>query len=297
MQTVKVSSQAKINLFLAITGKRSDGFHSLVSVVSQTGLKDELAVSLAVTGFTLTCTHPLVPTDQRNLIIKAAHLFAEITGYKGGAHFTLNKVIPMGAGLGGGSSNAVACLKALSELTGLKIEASLLKRRSAELGSDCPLFLSPSPCVIRGRGETVDALPSLVLPRMTAREAIVFKPDFGISTAWAYARMAELKTAYISESEAERKLNAWVNNPDAPLEDLLFNAMQQVAFDKYPCLPIMANRLQTLFGLTVLMSGSGSACFALLPLKNRPNVASIIQEIRYTLGQSTFVTLTSLESI
>ncbi|WP_415908562.1 4-(cytidine 5'-diphospho)-2-C-methyl-D-erythritol kinase [Oleiharenicola sp. Vm1] len=191
--SVTVFSPAKINLFLAITGRRADGFHDLVSVVAPLEFGDELVTEPAEGGrFTLACDAADVPTDATNLIIQAAQLFAATTGWTGGARFRLTKRIPMGAGLGGGSSNAVAALRALDQLAGGIAGAASLEAMAARLGSDCVLFLRAAPVVMRGRGERVEDLPPAAAARLRGRRVLVFKPSFGIATpgptgAWSRA--------------------------------------------------------------------------------------------------------------
>ena len=150
-------SPAKINLFLAVTGRRADGFHDLVSVVAPLDFGDELSVG-AANGFVLECDDPAVPVDGSNLILKAAAAFSAATKFKGGAHFKLTKRIPMGAGLGGGSSNAVTALRALNRLSGGLASEAQLEAIAAALGSDCVLFLKSAPMVMRGRGERVGGI-------------------------------------------------------------------------------------------------------------------------------------------
>jgi 4-diphosphocytidyl-2-C-methyl-D-erythritol kinase len=112
-------SPAKINLFLAITGRRADGFHDLVSVVAPLDFGDHLELRPAAAGtFVLECDEPAVPLGEENLILRAAREFVAGTGWRGGARFRLRKRIPIGAGLGGGSSNAVAALRGLNQLSG-----------------------------------------------------------------------------------------------------------------------------------------------------------------------------------
>ena len=108
---VSLPSPAKVNLFLAVTGRRADGFHDLVSVAALLDFSDELEVAPAAAGFTLECDDAAVPTDGNNLVLKAAAAFVAATGWKGGGHFKLTKRIPMGAGLGGGSGNAVTAVR------------------------------------------------------------------------------------------------------------------------------------------------------------------------------------------
>ncbi|MBA4135694.1 MAG: 4-(cytidine 5'-diphospho)-2-C-methyl-D-erythritol kinase [Opitutus sp.] len=272
---VTVFSPAKINLFLAITGRRADGFHDLVSVAAPLEFGDELVAEGAALGgadaaakeeasrFTLACELPEVPRDETNLILRAAKLFARATGWGGGAKFQLTKRIPLGAGLGGGSSNAVAALRALNQLAGGRASETDLAAMAAQLGSDCALFLQNAPVVMRGRGERVETLPEAGRARLSGRRVIVFKPAFGIATPWAYARMVARGGDYLPVAEAEGRLASWLAG-DAAVEKILFNNMEPAAFEKYLALPVLLARLTHAFGLAPRMSGSGSACFALL---------------------------------
>ena len=259
-------SPAKLNLFLAVTGRRADGFHDLVSVAAPLSFGDDLATERVGDGegFSLSCDVAEVPVDGSNLIVKAARLFAETTGWRGGARFALTKRIPMGAGLGGGSSNAVAALRALNELAGGAASPAQLAAMAAQLGSDCALFLRGAPVTMRGRGERVEDLPLAARVRLSGRRAIVFQPSFGIATSWAYGRMVARGGDYLPAAEAERRLAAWLAGA-APAEELLFNNMEPAAFEKYVALPALLARLRRECGLAARMSGSGSACFALLP--------------------------------
>lgn len=287
---VTIFSPAKVNLYLAVTGRRADGFHDLVSVAAPLEFGDTL-VAEAAAGFSLECDRPDVPVDGSNLILKAAAAFAATTGWRGGAHFKLTKRIPLGAGLGGGSSNAVAALRALNQLAGGVATDAQLAAMAAELGSDCALFLHNAPVVMRGRGERVEALPAAAAQRLHGRRVLLFKPGFGISTPWAYARMVARGTDYVPAAEAERRLAAWIGSA-APAEDLLFNNMEPAAFGKFVALPVMLERLRREAGVAARMSGSGSACFALLD--DRAAAAPLEARIREGWGPAAFVQITRL---
>jgi 4-diphosphocytidyl-2-C-methyl-D-erythritol kinase len=290
-------SPAKLNLFLAITGRRADGFHELVSVVARLDWGDTLAIETADEGFSLACDDPAVPVDGSNLVLKAAEAFRAATGWSGGARFVLEKRIPIGAGLGGGSSNAAAALRGLNALAGGVLNAERLAEAAAGVGSDCALFLRDGPVVMRGRGERVETLAAgsgdsvlqrRTVERLRGRRVLVFKPAFGISTAWAYGRMAAMAPgSYLSPADAEARLAAWVGDGRATVEELLFNNMEPVAFAKFPALPVLLERLRAEFGLAARMSGSGSACFALL--KEDAPVDAITARIRDAWGKSAFV--------
>lgn len=290
--SVTVFSPAKINLFLAITGRRADGFHDLVSVVAPLEFGDELVTEPAEGGrFTLACDAADVPTDATNLIIQAAQLFAATTGWTGGARFRLTKRIPMGAGLGGGSSNAVAALRALDQLAGGIAGAASLEAMAARLGSDCVLFLRAAPVVMRGRGERVEDLPPAAAARLRGRRVLVFKPSFGIATPWAYGRLVARGTDYLPAAEAEARLAAWLAG-GAPAEAVLFNNMEPAAFEKFVALPVLLQELRDAFGLAPRMSGSGSACFALL--RDDAEAAPVVSRIRECWGPAACVFETRL---
>lgn len=278
-------SPAKINLFLAITGQRGDGYHELVSVVAPLDFGDDLSVE-ASRKFSLECDDPDVPIDDGNLIIKAAKAFVEATKWTGGAHFRLTKRIPMGAGLGGGSSNAVAALRALNHLAGYPASEARLEQVAAGLGSDCVLFLKNRPVVMRGRGEKAEVLPTQAIDRLVGRRVLLFKPSFSIGTAWAYRRMVERKTDYVRESDAEARVKNWMNGA-APAEELLFNNMEGVAFEKFVALPLLLEKLRGEFGIVGRMSGSGSACYA-LPGENQP-IGPLEAVIRSAWGRGALV--------
>lgn len=288
-----VFSPAKLNLFLAVTGRRGDGFHDLVSVAAPLDFGDELEARSreqeAGSRFTLECDQPEVPGDGGNLILKAAEAFAAASGWKGAAHFKLTKRIPMGAGLGGGSSNAVAALRALNELAGHPLDEAQLEPIAARLGSDCVLFLRQEPIVMRGRGERVEALPADAVSRLRGRRVVVFKPSFGISTPWAYGRMIARGTDYLPAAEAEARLAAWVGS-GARAEELLFNNMEPAAFEKYVALPLLLARLRRDFGVAAAMSGSGSACYALVPEAATGTVVTAMEQtLREIGGEGIFV--------
>jgi 4-diphosphocytidyl-2-C-methyl-D-erythritol kinase len=289
MSALSIFAPAKLNLFLAITGRRADGFHDLVSVVATVDVGDTLRVTSAADGkFALSCDDAAVPVDETNLVLKAARAFAGATGWTGGASFGLEKRIPMGAGLGGGSSDAVAALRGLNALGGGPLGPGRLAEVAATLGSDCPLFLHGGPVVMRGRGERVEALPAGAAARLRGRRVLIFKPGFGIATPWAYGQMAAgAPESYVPAAEAEGRLAAWVERAEAPAEELLFNGMERVAFAKFVALPTLLEQLRGRFGVAARMSGSGSACFALLA-EDAPG-AAIREAIRAAWGASAFV--------
>lgn len=242
----------------------------------------------AAAEFSLACDSPAVPCDETNLVLKAARAFQAATGWKRGAKFHLEKRIPMGAGLGGGSSDAVAALRALNQLANQALSPARLVEVAAQIGSDCPLFLHDGPVVMRGRGERIAAAPASVAARLRGRRVLLFKPDFGIATPWAYGRLAaDAPRSYLPAPEAEARLAGWLDDPSAPTEAVLFNNMEPPAFGKYLALPTLLEQLRRDFGLAPRMSGSGSACFAFLPPESNP--AAIAAAVRAAWGDSAFI--------
>ncbi len=292
---VTVFSPAKINLSLAITGRRADGFHELISVVSQLSFGDTLHAERTADsgGFaTLACDAPGVPVDGSNLVLRAAAEFAQATGWRGSVRFTLEKRIPVGAGLGGGSSNAVAALRALERLSGIELDPVRRGQLAAGLGSDCPLFWSDRPVVMRGRGERIEPFPATAAERLRGRRVLMFKPGFGVATPWAYQALAARPEWYADAVASEAALAAWIRDPQAPAERLLANSLERPVFAKWLALPAMLAWLRERHGVEARMSGSGSACFALLgPAQEE---APLIVTIREGWGDEAFVQTTEL---
>jgi 4-diphosphocytidyl-2-C-methyl-D-erythritol kinase len=269
---------AKLNLFLAVTGRRADGFHELVSVVAPLECGDTLTVTPRVAeGFGLTCDDPAVPTGEANLIIKAALAFADATGWRRGVEFHLAKTLPMGAGLGGGSSDAAGALRALNRLAGDPLDRAALATLAAEIGSDCPLFLHDGPVVVRGRGERIEALPDEGRRRLAGR--------------WL---AAEAPGSYLPAEQAECRLAAWLADEWAPAEALGFNSLERPAFGKFVALPAMLALVRETHGVEARMSGSGSACYAWV--EDAQAGERVAQTVREAWGETAWIRVNRLRT-
>ncbi|MFO1448037.1 MAG: 4-(cytidine 5'-diphospho)-2-C-methyl-D-erythritol kinase [Opitutaceae bacterium] len=291
MPVVTLHSPAKINLFLAVVGRRPDGFHDLVSLVAPLTLGDTLTVEDQDSGdLVLTCDDPTLPVDETNLVIRAARAYQEASGWSKGAVFRLQKRIPHGAGLGGGSSNATTTLLALNHLAGGLLSSADLLGLATRLGSDCALFLHGGPVVMRGRGEFIDPVSVETVGRLRGRRLWVFKPPFGIATPWAFRQLAALAPeGYMAPEEAEERLVGWMGAPSKPAEALRFNSLERVCFEKYLALPSLVTHLRDRFGLETSMSGSGSACFAWVPPGAGPELGqALLATVRETWGPQAF---------
>jgi len=285
MESLSLHSPAKINLMLSVHGKREDGFHELTSLVAPLDFGDRLTVGLAGNGVDcLHCDDVQVPSAEENLIIRAAHVFRETIGESVYFHFDLEKRIPMGAGLGGGSSNAAVALKAMNELLGRPLPLSSLVEVAARLGSDCPLFIDSLATVMTGRGEILEPLEESLLARIRGQKVALFKPDFSINTAWAYGELLRRAPEFYSSADlASARLSAF--RQTGGLADLLFNSFEEAVGRKYLAIPCLLEMLRA-NGHRCLLSGTGSCCFALVD--GEEELRAIRQLCMEALGKSIF---------
>lgn len=291
--SIAVFAPAKLNLYLAVTGRRADGFHNLVSLVAPLDFGDTVRLApVAGEGDELGCAAPEVPTDASNLVLKAAAAWRAAGGRAPWIRFELEKRTPAGAGMGGGSSDAVAALRGLQQLATTALPEATLAALAAQLGSDCPLFLAQAPTIMRGRGEELEFLTPAEQAGLRGRRVLVCRPSFGIETPWAYGRLvAGAPASYTPAAEAEARLAAW-RTGRLPLEALLANSFESVAFGKYIAFPALAARLRERCGLTLHLTGSGSACFALLPENLAPEL--VREQVRAAWGAAAFAAVARL---
>lgn len=262
-KSITVTAPAKINLSLRVIGKRSDGFHEVDTLMTPVpGLFDTLTFTQAE-DCVLTCDVAEIPVDENNLILKATRLFEKLSKTSCLAHIHLEKRIPHGAGLGGGSSDAAATLRAWNEWHGFPLDEASLHAAAAELGSDVPFFLKAETARASGRGEILT--PADSPPRQSI---VIFKPAFSVSTPDAYARWKDAVALPGVSYEA-------VAFPWGTLQ----NDLEKPVFGKFLFLAELKNWLNSRPEVrTALMSGSGSAMFALL--SDASQAESLIQTVR-----------------
>lgn len=249
-----VFPNAKINLGLRITGKRSDGYHDIETIFYPVGLHDalEFIVSEESQGRDfLTVSGIKTGADpQDNLVIKAANKIREnflLPFLK----IHLHKAIPVGAGLGGGSSDAAYFLKAVNRFFRLMIDHEKLKSMALEIGSDCPFFLDPSPSLAFGRGEIL--LPAS--PVLKGFYMILLNPGIGINTREAYQNCHPEKPALNISALSKHHVKEW--------RHLIINDFEEYAFSKYPVIREIKDKLYQSGALYSSMSGSGSSVFGI----------------------------------
>lgn len=265
---MKIKAYAKINLMLQVLGKRPDGYHDLASVMQELTLHDLLTILKTPAGITLTCSDRALSVDKSNLVYKAViamrgeadRLKKPVSGVK--VH--LSKNIPVGAGLGGGSSDAAATLKALNKLWQLRLSNNRLARIGAKLGSDVPFFITGGTALAKGRGERLTVWRGIPAFRL-----VLVKPIMGISTAWAY------KNLKISLTKQPKNIkiihNSLRKTRFNQLREYLQNDLESVCISKYPSILEIKHRLLALGATAALMSGSGSTVFGLVTSRTVEN--------------------------
>ena len=242
---------AKINLGLCITGKRPDGFHDILSLFQTVDLCDNLSAT-GFDGKRLTCNNSDLPVNTDNLVVRAEDLFCERFGIKRRLSFNLDKRIPVGGGLGGGSSDGAAALRLLQTYHGVESDDRRLMEIAAELGSDIPFLVRGGTGVVSGRGEVIEEISwpfdfSYVLVH----------PGFGVSTAWAYRSM----TDFGQDADRYGAMIGKLRDGSLARDDFfsaLTNDFERVVFEEHPVLGTIRDDLLAGGARAAMMTGSGS---------------------------------------
>lgn len=249
MNHFTIKAPAKLNLSLRVLGTRGDGFHEIDTLmVKLPGLADELKFTES-DNFSFECDDPSVPGDEKNLVVQAVKAYETAAGFGCKCSIFLRKMIPHGAGLGGGSSDAAATLLGLNRLHGHLLDVGALHQISVSLGSDVPFFLTSGAARCTGRGENIQPVPS-----PPALLLLILKPSFGSETAHAYRRWKhslEIPGVHYASQEVQGIF--------------LENDLERPVFEKYRFLAEVKQWLLDRRETTAaLMSGSGSTVFAIL---------------------------------
>jgi len=253
---MRLTSLAKINLHLRVGAPEADGFHPLLSWFCTVGLCDTLELTATeAPGITLQCDRADVPTDATNLIVQAGQAILRHLPSPRGAAVTLQKRIPMGGGLGGGSSNAATALIGFNQIWNARLPMSRLHDLAAQLGSDVPFFLHGPSSVCTGHGENVTPIA-----RPRPRWAVLFFSDFSMPTRQVYQQFDQKPRQGIQDHPLWPQ---WTNLPAPLLLLLLRNDLEEPAFELRPELATLRSDLERHLGQPVRMSGSGSTLFTL----------------------------------
>ena len=267
---LRIQAHAKINLYLDVIEKRSDGYHEIETIFHSIGLHDAIYLrKRADRQITVHCEHPHVPSDPRNLAYRAAKLLLDDTPDLSGVEITILKRIPVSAGLGGGSANAAAVLCGMNVLFDLGLTRRDLMQLGAQLGADVPFCILGGAAFGRGIGEILTPLPP-----MEEAWIVLANPGFKVSTAWVYQQ--------INLSLTPPKKNVTIltrclqNGEFFNMVRHLYNGLEVPVLSKYPAVTEIKTKLNKHPGSCgVLMSGSGATVFAFMQNQAQANLAAL----------------------
>jgi len=260
-------SFAKINWFLHILGKRDDGFHEICTVFQTVSLHDNLTFSES-DDVILTCDNENIPTDDKNLIVKAIKILSGKYDIKKGAKIHLEKRIPAPGGLGGGSSNAAVALLGLAKLWQIETDIEELSKIGGWLGSDVPFFLHGGTALGTGRGTEISSLSDL-----EEKHILIVAPNIAVSTAEAFAR---INAAHLTNKASKSILQICRN--EAQSSDLrkakLVNDFEETVFENEFEIKRVKEKIIACGSLRALMSGSGASVFGVFETEEKLKIAS-----------------------
>jgi 4-diphosphocytidyl-2-C-methyl-D-erythritol kinase len=249
--SISLESPAKVNLRLEILKKREDGYHELRTVFQKISLHDTLHFSLRKKrGVSIAADHPKLTVGKNNLVYRAAQSMLKGSTYNGGVDIEIEKRIPLGAGLGGGSSNAATTLRALNRLLKIGFPKKKLMGMGLEIGADIPFFLFKGGAIGSGIGER---LKKVELPHLWY---ILIYPNFEVSTRWAYQNFI------LTNQQFHLNLRGLLETPGG-VSRILLNHLEAVVSKKYPEISLMKETLVSAGALGALMTGSGPTVFGL----------------------------------
>ena len=274
-ETLHLESPAKVNLRLEILKRREDGYHELRTLLQKISLRDTLHFSLKKEkGVSINTDHPKLPIGKDNLVYAAAQSMLKVSDYKGGVRIEIEKRIPLGAGLGGGSSNAATALKALNQLLKMDLSKRELMEMGLEIGADVPFFFLEGAAIGLGIGEE---LKKKELPILWY---VLIYPNFEVSTRWAYQNFV------LTNQRIHFNLHKFLRTPEG-ISRILLNHLEEVVSEKYPQISIMKKILLSAGALGSLMTGSGPTVFGLFP--EGKSAAGAYEKIRKLVGRKGWV--------
>lgn len=274
MKALSISAPAKINLSLDITGKLENGYHTLKMVLQTISLKDEILLQKQPDGISISCDHPLVPLDSGNICDRAARAFFLKTGLQGGIKIQIQKKIPIGAGLAGGSADAAAVLKGLNTLYDARLSREELSDLGLQCGADVPFCLAGGTCLAEGIGEKLTRLPDF-----RGVHTVLIMPEFSVSTAWVYQNYRMDNP--VRHPDTQAILSAIRQRDIAKVAREMKNVLETVTTVKYPEIEGIKRDLKNQGALGSMMSGSGPSVFGLFEDEEQARRALAILQNQY----------------
>ena len=258
--SVTLPAYAKVNLYLSVLGKRPDGYHELLTLFERITLADQVTVQRTRTGeVELECDSPMVPHDAGNLAVRAVEVFRKASSWSDGIRIRLEKNVPVGAGLGGGSSDAAAVLVALQELSDSVLSKEQLLDCARNIGADVAFFVAQVPWALgKGRGDQIEPVSE-----GTRVWHLLVTPDFAIPTKEVYQAFSPSPGLTGSGPDVTLLLRALKDNQSFRVREFLFNALEPTVEALYPAIRDVKAVVQMPGGLVrPCVSGSGSTVFA-----------------------------------
>lgn len=255
---ITIVAPAKVNLILRVLDRRPDGYHNLWSIMQTVGLEDEISIRIAPhrSDIQLGCDDASLRTDQSNLVYRAAAAVLERSGKSVGLDVHLTKRIPMGAGLGGGSSDAAAAIIGLNHILHLGWSPAQMAEVGQALGSDVPFFFYAPAAIVAGRGEDVRPV------QLTGgRWMVLVNPGFPVETKWAYQQLSATRKGLDPLSERLRRLESHASLSWNEVLELAGNDFEPPVFSAHPVLREIKEELLAAGAEIALLSGSGATVF------------------------------------
>lgn len=272
LEQITIAAPAKINLSLDITGKLENGYHALDTIMQTISIEDKITLAKTGRQISVLCDHPQVPQGNGNICHKAAEAFFEKTALEGGVIITIDKNIPVAAGLAGGSSDAAAVIKGLNLLYGTGLTQREMCEIGLKCGADVPYCIVAGTCRAKGIGEKLTKLPSFA-----GVYIVLVVPDFFVSTEWAYKNYDLNKT---DEKPCTEELISYICGRDIKnTAERMVNVLESVTAKKHPEIQEIKNDIKKSGACGSVMSGSGPSVFGLFENEEKARIAfSVIRE-------------------
>jgi 4-diphosphocytidyl-2-C-methyl-D-erythritol kinase len=255
---IKIEAPAKVNLFLEILGKRADGYHEIRSLIQPIRLFDTLWIEAGSNGPEIHCPdHPELENES-NLVLRTLRLLEKELSRPLPLSVRLQKKIPIGGGLGGGSSDSAAVFLGVNRLLGEPIQVKRLRALASQIGSDIPFFITNKTALILGRGEQIE-----IWPMFPSWWYVLIYPGFSISTSWAYHQVK----FPLTRGEKTINIKRLKANKDKPGKDWIKNDLEEVVRPFFPIIGKIKEALLAQGCVQALMSGSGSTVFGIWETK------------------------------
>jgi 4-diphosphocytidyl-2-C-methyl-D-erythritol kinase len=256
-----VFPHAKINLGLSIIGKRPDGFHNLETIFYPIPLRDVLEIVPSEENLFIQTGLTIPDKAVDNLVLRAYHLLKKHYPQIKPLEIHLHKVIPLGAGLGGGSSDAAEIIQLINQFFNLAISSDILSDFASELGSDCPFFMQSVPCFATGRGEVLKPITLDI----SNYSLLLIHPEIHINTGWAFSKIKPGRPKYNLKESISKPPREWIHT--------VYNDFELPVFQAHPQLQFIKNQLYAAGAIYASMTGSGSTIYGIFSKSELPEIS------------------------